>query len=55
MPRSPRWLLSRGHTEEALRVLKRLHGGKAEDDVFALEEFYQVRGTSVILFFTDAH
>lgn len=43
VPRSPRWLMSKGHKEEAWTVIARLR--KAHDDpeeLVAKEEFYQI-------------
>lgn len=44
IPRSPRWLLQKGHVEEAWHVLKRLRAS-AEDphDLTAKEEMYQTK------------
>ncbi|OQU93801.1 hypothetical protein CLAIMM_00268 [Cladophialophora immunda] len=45
IPESPRWLLTRDRREEAWNIVKRLHGGAAEDEgalQYAREEFYQM-------------
>jgi hypothetical protein len=44
MPESPRYLISKDRSEEALRILQRLHtGGSSTDDNFAEIEHYQIR------------
>ncbi|KAL4938453.1 hypothetical protein BDV06DRAFT_231868 [Aspergillus oleicola] len=42
LPYSPRWLLEKERDEEALAVIKRLHG-KASDDSSVRAEFHQMR------------
>ncbi|ETI26159.1 hypothetical protein G647_02936 [Cladophialophora carrionii CBS 160.54] len=45
IPESPRWLLTRDRRDEAWQIVKRLHGGDAEDEgslQYAREEFYQM-------------
>ncbi|KIW83322.1 hypothetical protein Z517_02567 [Fonsecaea pedrosoi CBS 271.37] len=45
IPESPRWLLTRDRREEAWNIVRRLHGGAAEDEAglqYAREEFYQM-------------
>lgn len=44
LPRSPRWLISKGKMDEALNVLKKLRRSKDDpDDLVAREEFYQTK------------
>jgi hypothetical protein len=43
LPFSPRWLLEQDRDEEALAVIKRLHGNIGHDDSFYLAEFNQMR------------
>jgi MFS family permease len=44
IPRSPRWLLSKGHEDEAWTVLKTLRTSQDDpDDIIAKEEFYQTQ------------
>ncbi|QKX63227.1 uncharacterized protein TRUGW13939_10396 [Talaromyces rugulosus] len=43
LPYSPRWLLEQERDEEALAVIKRLHGHQGEDDTVIRGEFYQIR------------
>jgi MFS family permease len=44
IPRSPRWLLQKGHRDEAWMVLQRLRGSLADpEDLIAKEEFYQTQ------------
>ncbi|KAF2492747.1 general substrate transporter [Lophium mytilinum] len=43
LPYSPRWLLEQERDEEALAVIKRLHGNIGADDSFFRAEFYQMR------------
>ena len=42
MPFSPRWLCMKGRYEEALVVLKHMHGGM-HDDTFYMREYYQIK------------
>ena len=44
LPRSPRWLLSKGKNEEAWTVLRKLRSTPGDpDDIIAKEEYYQTR------------
>lgn len=44
IPRSPRWLMSKGRNEEAWAVLKTLRASPGDvDDIVAKEEYYQTR------------
>ncbi|KAL1859674.1 hypothetical protein VTK73DRAFT_7511 [Phialemonium thermophilum] len=43
LPYSPRWLLEQERDEEALAVIKRLHGNIGHDDSFFRAEFSQMR------------
>ena len=38
LPYSPRWLASKGRTEEARETLFRLHGGRARAQIAAVDE-----------------
>ncbi|OQV11272.1 hypothetical protein CLAIMM_15133 [Cladophialophora immunda] len=42
MPFSPRWLALKGRYDEALAVLKRMHGG-LHDESFYLREYHQIK------------
>lgn len=43
VPRSPRWLMSKGHNEEAWTVLQRLRKSPDDpEDIVAKEEYYQI-------------
>jgi hypothetical protein len=42
MPESPRFLIYVGRHEEALAILKKMHGGQT-DDTFYLREFHQIK------------
>lgn len=42
MPFSPRWLCLKGRYDEALDVLKRMHGGM-HDETFYLREYHQIK------------
>ncbi|KAF1994573.1 general substrate transporter [Amniculicola lignicola CBS 123094] len=43
LPYSPRWLLEQERDEEALKVIKRLHGDIGADESFFLAEYQQMR------------
>ncbi|KAL2840529.1 general substrate transporter [Aspergillus pseudoustus] len=43
LPYSPRWLLEQERDDEALAVIKRLHGHKGQDDTLIRAEFHQIR------------
>lgn len=43
LPYSPRWLLEKERDDEAMAVIKRLHGNIGEDDSFFRAEFSQMR------------
>lgn len=44
LPRSPRWLISKGKMEEAMTVIKRLRQSSDDpQDLVAKEEFYQTK------------
>lgn len=44
LPESPRFLVMKGRYDEALAVIKRLHGGKpGQDDDFYIREFNQIK------------
>jgi MFS family permease len=44
LPRSPRWLISKGHTEEAYQVITKMRMSTADpQDLVAKEEFYQTK------------
>lgn len=42
MPFSPRWLILKDRNEEALEVLKKMHGN-TRDGTFYLREYHQIR------------
>ncbi|KAF7548430.1 hypothetical protein G7Z17_g7062 [Cylindrodendrum hubeiense] len=42
LPESPRWLVERGHRDEALDIIKKLHHSADGDDSFANNEFAQI-------------
>lgn len=45
LPESPRFLIMKGRYDEALDVIKKLHGGAPEqDDEFYIREFNQIKG-----------
>ena len=43
LPFSPRWLLEKDRDDEALAIIKRLHGNIGHDDSFFLAEYNQMR------------
>ncbi|KAL2795160.1 general substrate transporter [Aspergillus keveii] len=43
LPYSPRWLLEQERDDEALRVIKKLHGHEGQDDTLVRAEFHQIR------------
>lgn len=43
LPYSPRWLLEQDRDDEALAVIKRLHGQNPADESSVRAEFYQIR------------
>ncbi|ORY01682.1 MFS transporter [Clohesyomyces aquaticus] len=44
LPESPRYLIVKGHYDEALDIIKRLHGGvSGQDDDFYIREFNQIK------------
>ena len=44
LPYSPRWLLEKDRDDEALAIIKRLHGNIGHDESFVLAEYHQMRG-----------
>ncbi|KAL1981874.1 hypothetical protein VTN96DRAFT_2061 [Rasamsonia emersonii] len=44
LPESPRWLISRERSDEALRIIQRLHRDESDpDNTFAYREYQQIR------------
>jgi hypothetical protein len=43
MPSSPRWLVMKGRHDEALEVLRLMHGSDSDDDTFYLREYHQIK------------
>jgi hypothetical protein len=43
LPYSPRWLLEKERDDEAIAVIKRLHGNNGEDDSVFRAEYTQMR------------
>ncbi|KAF9887180.1 hypothetical protein FE257_010434 [Aspergillus nanangensis] len=43
LPESPRWLLQQDRSQEALEVVKKLHGSADDDDNLVMHEFTQMR------------
>lgn len=49
MPFSPRWLVMKGRDDEALEVLRKLHGGThGHEDDFYVKEYHQIRAQNQI-------
>ncbi|EFW98607.1 phosphoribosyl diphosphate synthase isoform 4 [Grosmannia clavigera kw1407] len=43
VPESPRWLMSRGQDEQALKVLARFHGGGDEEHPLVVSQFREIK------------
>jgi hypothetical protein len=49
LPRSPRWLISKGHTEEAFDIIKKMRMSSEDSDhLVAKEEYYQTQKQLVL-------